>query len=210
MKPLLALTLLIAACSVEAPERSVDIAALLIIKGEVSAADGDWAAALSTFDAALSTAVSPDDQSAIDAQYTARRGAIQALAASKPLEALLRAVKLLEDEGERVDPDLFGAIAGDFRQAGSLDAAALMTAMGLQRFPGDPGLGNLKERLTKETWQLMETDLGAIGYLRQADSPALGALGLQDLYPGDDRMPFINLLDPLTAKWISDQGYADL
>ena len=209
MKPLLALTLLIAACSSEAPGPSVDIAALLN-KGEVSAADGDWAAALSTFDAVLAAAVSPDDQAAIDAQYIARRGAIQALAASKPLEALLRAVKLLEDEGERVDPDLFGAIAGDFRQAGSLDAAALMTAMGLQRFPGDPGLGNLKERLTKETWQLMETDLGAIGYLRQADSPALSALGLQDLYPGNDRMPFINLLDPLTAKWISDQAYADL
>jgi hypothetical protein len=204
MKPLLCIALVLSACSAEPTTPPVDPSTLLL-KGQEAAAKSDWATALVFFEAALETPIRPHDPAALDERYRARRGAIQAQAAQEPLKALHRATELIANEGERLDTDLFGSIAGDFRKAGSLDAAAFMTALGLKRFPGNPGLKNLEERINAETWQLMQTDMAAIGYLRQEGSEALAAFGLEESEPSH-LQSFLKLLQPVTWKSATEQG----
>jgi hypothetical protein len=180
-------------------------AASLWERGRDAAKDEDWATAFGHFEASLAAPFLKGTPVQGQDRMPARRGAIQALSASKPLDALHRVVELAQGHAA---PDLFGGVAGDFRQAGCLDAAALATAMGLVAFPGDPGLKNPETRIIGETWQLMQADLGAIGYLRQPDSDPVKVLGLGDSYPSE-RQSFLELLDPITHKFILEQGYTD-
>lgn len=175
------------------------------------AADRNWPAAAKAYQRAIY-----DFTEAVPQLELAERGYIKALAATKPLEALWYAQSHIEqfvaENGQAAGPDLIGGIAGDCLEVGDLDAAALVTALGRKLYPGNHGLRNLESRLNDLTWQAMDKDLAAIGYLRQNKSEAATELGLLDASGATiavDGESLLQLIDPLSYKFILEQGYSD-
>jgi hypothetical protein len=140
------LLLALAACG--APEPPADIPTLLKA-ADAARMEGDWAAAGLAYEA-LGDALGPDPDPILADR--ARRGSIQALAATDAAGALERAQAWIAELGGPAEAgvSLLGGLAADLKTAGAVQEALVLAEQAQAAFPSDAGLRNLTDRLSDQ------------------------------------------------------------